>query len=378
MGTETAVVGVRAGVYYFQNQKWDSVDGGLSFVHLYKKEDAGTYRVVGISQSIANKVVINSPLFPQLNYRISTEVFHQWSDNRCAYGLNFASPKEATDFSSAVFAAVDSLKSVAAKPRPPSGGPPAPAGGPPAAQSGATAAGGTQNRGALLGSIQGFNKSGLKASGGASASSSAPSSAARTSGDPLAAAVAARREKMNPQQSPAVPPVGNRPPVKRQPPPVSGGPPNRAQHKERHKSTIPGRSPRGRAQSPRGHKSSSSKSKKIERTRSAKLDRGFVQKKTLDSHKDKEKEKKERERQKEREKLAQRIKDKKKKEKEKQKEKEQGGRISDADIEEFKKEMKRQFRKELNAAKEEIIHTIRKEMAGLTIGMQPVIMGRHM
>lgn len=53
---EKSIVGVRAGVYYFQNGKYEPVDGGLSYVHLYHNAEAGTYRVVAISQHIADKV----------------------------------------------------------------------------------------------------------------------------------------------------------------------------------------------------------------------------------------------------------------------------------------------------------------------------------
>jgi len=54
--------------------------------------------------------VINSPVFKEITYQKASETFHQWSDNKYAYGLNFASNPEADGFCEQILAAVEKLK----------------------------------------------------------------------------------------------------------------------------------------------------------------------------------------------------------------------------------------------------------------------------
>ncbi|KAL6071030.1 WH1 domain-containing protein [Balamuthia mandrillaris] len=107
---EQAVVSVRAGVYYFEDDEWKPVDGGLSLVQLYHDSAKDSFRVVAVSQMQKDKVVINSTVFKETTYQKASDTFHQWSDNRYAYGLNFASKQEANTFASAIYAAIEKLK----------------------------------------------------------------------------------------------------------------------------------------------------------------------------------------------------------------------------------------------------------------------------
>lgn len=59
---------------------------------------------------ISGQVVINSPIFKELQYQKASEIFHQWSDGKLSYGLNFASPQDANAFSGMVNDCVNKLK----------------------------------------------------------------------------------------------------------------------------------------------------------------------------------------------------------------------------------------------------------------------------
>jgi hypothetical protein len=87
-------------VYYFDHAStsWQPVDGGLSTVYIYEKASGGEYRVVGICNS-TSQIVINSSLFPELQYQKASETFHNWADAVNMYGLNFASLPDANNFS---------------------------------------------------------------------------------------------------------------------------------------------------------------------------------------------------------------------------------------------------------------------------------------
>ena len=53
---------------------------------------------------------INSPIFKELPYQKASETFHQWTDPRGSYGLNFASPAEANAFAASMADSVNKLK----------------------------------------------------------------------------------------------------------------------------------------------------------------------------------------------------------------------------------------------------------------------------
>eukprot|EP00727_Mastigamoeba_balamuthi_P013815 m51a1_g9056 putative ena vasp-like protein isoform x2 (285) ;mRNA; f:59630-61200 len=105
---ETSLVAVRAAVFYYDaaQNNWRPADDGISRVDLYANNAAQTFRVVAISAK-SNDVVVNSPLYKDLKYQRASSMFHQWSDARFAYGLNFASLEEAESFASAVESAAN-------------------------------------------------------------------------------------------------------------------------------------------------------------------------------------------------------------------------------------------------------------------------------
>lgn len=55
------------------------------------------------------QMVINTPLFKEMTYQKPAETFHQFSDSRYAYGLNFASQLEANSFAASLLSAVEKL-----------------------------------------------------------------------------------------------------------------------------------------------------------------------------------------------------------------------------------------------------------------------------
>lgn len=136
------LISVRAAVYYFRDNAWQAEDGGLSLVNIYHHPMKATYRVVATSQVIRDKVgepppqlhplslarfsnppppeskvVIDTPLYKELTYQKPAKTFHQFSDSKFAYGLNFASQLEANSFASTLLTAVDKLNG---SPPPPS------------------------------------------------------------------------------------------------------------------------------------------------------------------------------------------------------------------------------------------------------------------
>jgi hypothetical protein len=54
-------------------------------------------------------VVIDTSLYKELTYQKPAKTFHQFSDSKFAYGLNFASQLEANSFASTLLTAVDKL-----------------------------------------------------------------------------------------------------------------------------------------------------------------------------------------------------------------------------------------------------------------------------
>jgi len=114
--SEVAIAAASAAVYYFDtdNTQWVPVDGGLSVVYIYQNPDATSFRVIGMSQVEANKVVINSQLFKELQYARASETFHNWADSMQMYGLNFSSVEDAINFENVVGACVAKLNEIAA------------------------------------------------------------------------------------------------------------------------------------------------------------------------------------------------------------------------------------------------------------------------
>lgn len=111
--SETSIATARGGVYYLDTatKGWKSVDGGLSRIDIYHDSARKTYRVVAMGKTQA--VVINSPIFKELDYIKSSDTFHSWNDGKIAYGLNFASAQEANSFATSMADCVVKLKEAA-------------------------------------------------------------------------------------------------------------------------------------------------------------------------------------------------------------------------------------------------------------------------
>jgi uncharacterized membrane protein YgcG len=94
-------------VYHYDvaSNSWKQVDDGISRVDLYMSSSLAAFRVVGVSAK-TSEVVVNSPVYREMKYQRVTNLFHQWSDTRLSYGLNFASIEEAQAFAQAVDAAL--------------------------------------------------------------------------------------------------------------------------------------------------------------------------------------------------------------------------------------------------------------------------------
>jgi hypothetical protein len=58
-----------------------------------------------------SQVVINSNVTKDTQYTRASETFHQWSDSRLIYGLNFGTKEEAETFGSGFESIVQRLKS---------------------------------------------------------------------------------------------------------------------------------------------------------------------------------------------------------------------------------------------------------------------------
>jgi len=190
---EKAVFYARAVVYYFdpKTKGWTPTAVGNNFcrVDMYENTSNTTFRVIGRGLQDTSKVVINSSIAKDTQYTRASETFHQWSDNRYIYGLNFPTKEEAETFGSGFEGVVNRLKSggsaTAPPPTPPAPSPPVPqknsappapapppAPGPPPAPAPPPAPtapvvksesfDSPPERGALLSSIQNFGKGGLK------------------------------------------------------------------------------------------------------------------------------------------------------------------------------------------------------------------------
>lgn len=105
--TETSITAARAAVYHYDvsTNAWKQVDEGISRVDLYMSSTLASFRIVGVSAK-TSEVVVNSPVYKEMKYQRVTNLFHQWSDTRLSYGLNFASLEEAQGFSQGVDAAL--------------------------------------------------------------------------------------------------------------------------------------------------------------------------------------------------------------------------------------------------------------------------------
>jgi hypothetical protein len=62
-------------------------------------------------------VTINSTLFKELIYQKASDLFHQWTDTRNSYGLNFASRQEADSFAATVTECINKLKGIQSRKR---------------------------------------------------------------------------------------------------------------------------------------------------------------------------------------------------------------------------------------------------------------------
>jgi len=125
---EKSIYGARAVVYYFDSGKktWTptQVGNGFSRVDVYENPTNNTYRVIGRGLPDTSKVVINSNVTKEITYSRASETFHQWSDGRYVYGLNFASKEEAETFGTGFEDVVKKLKDGGEpKPEPPPKGP---------------------------------------------------------------------------------------------------------------------------------------------------------------------------------------------------------------------------------------------------------------
>jgi len=111
---EKSIFGARAVVYYFDSAKktWTptQVGNGFSRVDLYENPTNNSYRVIGRGLPDTSKVVINSNVTKEITYSRASETFHQWSDGRYVYGLNFASKEEAETFGTGFEDVVKKLK----------------------------------------------------------------------------------------------------------------------------------------------------------------------------------------------------------------------------------------------------------------------------
>jgi hypothetical protein len=199
--SEKSIFNARAVVYYYDTNKknWQQtgVGNGYSRIDMYENSTNNSYRVIGRGLQDTSKVIINSVVTKDIQYSRASETFHQWSDSRLIYGLNFSSKEEAENFGKNFEEIVNKLKSGDKIPPPVTISnptltrsksprqnesnisssesvsssesistptpPPAPA--PPAPKTSEIKVGGgdaTQNRSALLNSICSFKKDGLK------------------------------------------------------------------------------------------------------------------------------------------------------------------------------------------------------------------------
>jgi len=109
---EVSIATARAAVYYYDPgaKNWKPQDSGLSRVNIYHHTVNNTWRVVALDDKDPNKVVINSAIFKDLPYQRVSATFHQWTEPRNSYGLNFASQDDATLFADTMEQCVEKLK----------------------------------------------------------------------------------------------------------------------------------------------------------------------------------------------------------------------------------------------------------------------------
>ncbi|XP_028409792.1 vasodilator-stimulated phosphoprotein-like isoform X2 [Dendronephthya gigantea] len=134
--SEVSTVKSRASVMLYNNEKkaWEPAEGirGMSYVQVYHHEGNNTFRIVGRCMTDHQVVVINSAIIRNMKYNAATPTFHQWRDQRQVYGLNFHSKDDAAQFKDAIDDALDALNSVAPTPPAAPPGPPQPPPAPPA------------------------------------------------------------------------------------------------------------------------------------------------------------------------------------------------------------------------------------------------------
>ncbi|KAJ6235557.1 vasodilator-stimulated phosphoprotein [Anaeramoeba flamelloides] len=213
--SEKPIHSTKANQFYFdvKTKGWKPLSGGEAPIHIYHHSGKGTYRVIGMRKD--KKVCINSNIFATMSPKKNGEKLVAWSnEKRVTYGVNFTTSKEADKFLAQLQKAIKALNSSSKDskkkekkskkdkkkskkekrsskkdkkkskkkdstppppkgntppppkgntPPPPSGGPPPPKlGGPPQLGGGPPPKQGGKARNALLDSIQGFSKNGLK------------------------------------------------------------------------------------------------------------------------------------------------------------------------------------------------------------------------
>ncbi|KAJ6250095.1 vasodilator-stimulated phosphoprotein [Anaeramoeba flamelloides] len=211
--SEKPIHSTKANQFYFdaKTKGWKPLSGGEAPIHIYHHSGKGTYRVIGMRKD--KKVCINSNIFATMAPKKNGEKLVAWAnEKRVTYGVNFGTSKEADKFLAQLQKAIKALNSNSKKdkkskkeekkskkdkkkskkekkekkpskkdkkkskkkdstppppksggPPPPSGGPPPPnLGGPPQLGGGPPPKQGGKPRNALLDSIQGFSKGGLK------------------------------------------------------------------------------------------------------------------------------------------------------------------------------------------------------------------------
>jgi len=131
--TETAVATSKAMVYNYDaaTKGWVQKGKGTSRLDLYYNAATNSFRVIGRTQE--NEVVLNAAYFKTMNYSKASDQFHQWTDTRGGYGLNFTSKDDADKFYAATINAIQKLNAATPPPASPIPAPvPAPAPTPPA------------------------------------------------------------------------------------------------------------------------------------------------------------------------------------------------------------------------------------------------------
>jgi len=171
----------RAVVYFYDQAKknWAPTEvPGFCRMDMYFNAQTNFYRVIARGADNPNQVVINSAVSKETTYGKASASFGQWTDTKkTVWGFNFPSEADASSFATSFEDILKKLANPAAAPAPtPTPAPAKAAPGPPAAPKGPPAppsapkappapkvgGGGGEPRGALLSSIQGFSSSGLK------------------------------------------------------------------------------------------------------------------------------------------------------------------------------------------------------------------------